>query len=207
MYPKSHHDSGYTLVEITIVVTIVVIISLLVLIGIGPMAQIFKGYDARRKADLASLKIAFEDYYNDHECYPPASILNNCGSAELQPYLNAIPCNPDGNKPYTLFLVPEGSACPQKYAIYAPLIAFFDKLADSIPGCPNTFAAYSSDLLNLELIQGCTGKKGCANKYGCNEMGSCVIVAVDSNSPCSPWSCDSDCGLDCKISRNFCAPL
>ena len=107
---------------------------------INPIAQIFKGYDTRRKADLAMLKTAFESYYADYDCYPPATILNNCGGADLQPYLSQIPCDPNDKTPYKIFTLPEGSACPQKYAIYAPILSFFDKLADSIPSCPQTFA-------------------------------------------------------------------
>lgn len=199
MSTRQKIHSGFTLVEISIAVTLVVILALAILTTINPIAQIFKGYDTRRKADLAMLKTAFESYYADYDCYPPATILNNCGGAELQPYLSQIPCDPNDKTPYKIFTLPEGSACPQKYAIYAPILSFFDKLADSIPSCPQTFAVYSSDILNVEIAEGCSSVRTCATLYGC-KSGFCTIVSQDSVSPsCHPTSCYADCGgRDCQ---------
>jgi len=198
MTTKKSIHSGFTLMEMSIVSTLVVILGLVVLVGINPLTQILKGYDTRRKADLAALKIAFEAYYADHDCYPPSSILNNCGSDDLAPYLNKIPCDPNDNSPYDLQTPPDNSStCPQQYAIYTPLISFFSRLAETIPTCPGTYAVYSSNMTNSDLADGCGGLI-CQRAYGCR-AGACVLMATDGKPSCSPYSCDSDCGGDCTI--------
>ena len=72
MYNKlemNRKHQGFTLVEIMIVVSLIVIIAIALLGGINPLQQFFRGYDTVRKSDLAKLKSAFENYYNDHDCY------------------------------------------------------------------------------------------------------------------------------------------
>lgn len=199
---RQNSFAGYTLIELLIVVSIVVILAVGVLTSLNPLAQIFKGYDTRRKNDLAQLKIAYENYYSDHDCYPPASVLTQCGKDVLKPYLNSIPCDPNSGKPYTVHLIPANSTCPQQYAIYAPLISFFDKLGNSIAKCPNTYAVYSSNMLNVDIADGCSGIQSCAVLYGCKQ-GFCSVVGQDISKPtCSPTYCDSDCsGVDCKATR------
>ena len=98
---------GLTLMEILIVVAIIALILVFLLINFK--TQIDKGYDAQRKNDLTGIRKAFEEYYNDHDCYPPADILNTCGGTQLQPYLTKIPCDPSSKQPY--LYVPEGNVC------------------------------------------------------------------------------------------------
>lgn len=95
--------SGFTLIELLIVIGILAF--LIVLAFFVFATQIAKGYDSRRKSDLAKIKLAFEDYYNDKGCYPPDSppgsnILVNCGSNQFAPYLKVILCDPKLNTPY-----------------------------------------------------------------------------------------------------------
>ena len=93
--------------EILIVIAIIALIIAFFLMNFK--TQIDKGRDAQRKSDLTAIRKAFEEYYNDHDCYPPADILNNCGGPELQPYLRAIPCDPSSHQPY--LYVPESNIC------------------------------------------------------------------------------------------------
>lgn len=190
---KLKNHRGFTLSEVMIVVSILVIISILLLIGLNPMAQFLKGFDTRRKDDLHKLKIAFEAYYADHECYPPKTVLDQCGSAVLKPYLNAIPCDPDDGLPYDLAIYPDNSVCPQQYAIYAPIMSFYDKDANNIPGCPKTIAVNSPDMENVDISAGCGVSRECYYLYGC-VRGACVQVAEGGTSVCSPTYCESDCG-------------
>lgn len=176
-----------------IVGTIIVILGLAVLIGLNPQAQFFKGFDTRRRSDLDKIKIAFETYYSDKGCYPPASVLTHCGGADLAPYLSSIPCDPNTNTPYKVSVQPPGSSCPQQYAIYASLYSFFSRLANPIAGCPQTYAVYSESMTNVDLVAGCSGVKTCVTKYGC-KSGACTVVAVDIPSPCAKYYCESDCG-------------
>jgi prepilin-type N-terminal cleavage/methylation domain-containing protein len=92
---------GFTLMELMIVIAIISFLMILALISVR--GQLSKSYDARRKSDLATIKRATEEYFNDHGCYPPAAALAVCGpgiGVGLQPYLKYIPCDPESKKPY-----------------------------------------------------------------------------------------------------------
>jgi prepilin-type N-terminal cleavage/methylation domain-containing protein len=94
---------GYTLIEVLIVVAILSVLVIATLMSIKNQRD--KAEDARAKADLARLKIAFEDYYNDHNCYPPSQWFDDtadCGANVLTPYLNSIPCDRNTGLPYVL---------------------------------------------------------------------------------------------------------
>lgn len=103
-------QTGFTLVELLLVITVIAILAVIVLMGINPKRQIDKSYDAVRKKDLNNLKIAFEDYNSDHSCYPPAEILDVCGGDRLQPYIEKIPCDPQTKEKY-LYVPEEGNVC------------------------------------------------------------------------------------------------
>ena len=109
---------GFTLIEILIVVAI---LSLLTLATIYSVTQnLAKSRDARRKADLARLKIAMEDYYGDKNAYPPdpdGSLLE-CDSESLRPYLSSVPCDPKTNLPYC-YVYDNDAPVGQTYKIFA----------------------------------------------------------------------------------------
>jgi prepilin-type N-terminal cleavage/methylation domain-containing protein len=189
--------NGFTLAEILITVTLLVIIGLAALIGINPLLQIFKGYDARRKADLYALKQAFESYYADKDCYPPIDILNNCGGNQLEPYLRSIPCDPQDNVPYVLNLIPSDSACAQQFAIYAKLLTPGDAMAN-LAECPQTMAVTSPGMSHVDIVNACSGKTPlCPVYYGCRNQ-ICQVIAYDIAPTCQFYSCNSDCNnWDC----------
>jgi prepilin-type N-terminal cleavage/methylation domain-containing protein len=196
---KINQQKGYTLAEILVVVAIIVVLGLALLVGINPMAQIFKAYDAHRKADLSKIKIALEAYYSDHDCYPVFPLKDSknrpsyvCDSNLLVPYLTSMPCDPNTRKPYTLYLTPTGSSCPQQFAVYAQIYAFFDKSANDISYCPNMIDVHSTDMKNLDLVFGCSSRQVCPTIYGC-KSGACVVVAEDDVPTCGPNFCDSAC--------------
>lgn len=84
--------------------------------------QIAKGRDAKRKDDLERIRVAFEDYFNDHGCYPDIEALSNCGGNNLAPYLEKIPCDPETGEPYIgiagKFTLAD---CNNWYKVYASL--------------------------------------------------------------------------------------
>jgi len=121
-------NNGVSLVEVLIVITI-----LLLLIGIyfSFRGQLEKGRDAKRKEDLERIRVAFEDYFNDNGCYPDVSILENCGSDALKPYLSEVPCDPVTEQPYKAVAGRfTESGCYQWYKVYA----FLENTSDAAIG-------------------------------------------------------------------------
>lgn len=201
MSPRKNRRTGFTLVEVLIVITIIVILGLAILLTLNPLTQIFKGYDTRRRSDLDLLETTFENYYADHGSYPSPTVLEQCDSPGLQPYLNSIPCDPTTKKPYKSYFVSgpsENQSLPQQYAIYASIEApGNDPAVNQIHNCPQTIAVHSPGMSNANLIKGCSGITICPNYYGC-QSGVCVLVSQDLPPSCQPNSCDADCGgVDC----------
>lgn len=97
------NKKGFTLIEILIVISIIVILAVLAMAMFT--SNLSKSRDSKRKADLHRLKIAFEDYYGDHNCYPPAEFFDDssdCNSPSLAPYLASMPCDKRTGMPYQL---------------------------------------------------------------------------------------------------------
>lgn len=91
--------AGFTLIELLIVIAILVIVSLIFLL-VNWKRSIYRASDARRKTDVTHIRRAFEEYYNDHSCYPALEVLDTCGGVGLAPYLGKIPCDPVTRLPY-----------------------------------------------------------------------------------------------------------
>ncbi len=124
------YSRGFTLTELLVVVSIIVLLLLFVLINLK--TQVLRARDARRKADLNRIQKSFEEYFNDKQCYPYAEVLNNCGSADLSPYIKKVPCDPVSVEPY--LYVPGSPSLCGGYRVCAKLE---DKSDPDIPriGC------------------------------------------------------------------------
>lgn len=92
-------EAGWTLMELLIVIAIIAILALVFLLT-NWKVNIFRAYDSRRKTDLANVRRSFEEYFNDHNCYPAINVLSTCGGTALAPYLAKIPCDPATQQPY-----------------------------------------------------------------------------------------------------------
>lgn len=201
--------------EIIITISIIAIVGAMLLWGLNPITQLLRGYDTIRRADLSKLKVAFESYYEDHGCYPPSSILANCGGANLQPYIDTIPCDPQTKTPYKLYELASEASCPQSFAIYTTLAAYFDPSATSIPQCKNQYYVISPGIKPADVAAGCGGRTVCKFWYGC-KSGACIKVAEDDVNPCGPAYCNNaPCvgnacchGIDCaSVSGRECIPI
>ena len=119
LVPNLHFSKGLTLIELLIVVAILIV---LILLGwFSWRNQINKARDAQRKEHLERLSVAFEEWYNDNECYPPSGIIDVCKGSELQPYLQSIPCDPIYDTPYCYVHDPDELDCGQSFKLLAPL--------------------------------------------------------------------------------------
>lgn len=101
--------SGFTLVELIVVITIVAILAI-TMIGVFNAPAIFnKARDASRKKDIGRIRVAFEEYFNDKGCYPSSTLvadLNNsvnCNKAIFSPWLSNWPCDPS-KQPYKIIV-------------------------------------------------------------------------------------------------------
>lgn len=100
---------GFTLMELLVVVAIIVVLLLFVLVNWK--TYIDRGHDAQRKSDLVKIRTAFEEYFNDNNCYPPLTTLDDCGGNALAPYLEKMLCDPVKQEPYTYVPADDGSVC------------------------------------------------------------------------------------------------
>lgn len=134
---------GFTLIELLIVVAILGILTFMVIFGLTN--NLGKSRDGKRKADLDRIKIAMEDYYGDKNEYPPQTILENCESKDMSPYLPSIPCDPKTKLPYC-YIYDADAPVGQSYKIFASLENTSDPVIQDL-GCDNSpnFCGYETE--------------------------------------------------------------
>jgi len=97
---------GFTLIEILVVATI---IGLLTAIGSSSYSQFTKqSRDAKRKADLESIRAALEMYRSNHSYYPSA--LSTLTSVSEQ-YMSSVPTDPLADRTYAYKYNPLPASC------------------------------------------------------------------------------------------------
>jgi len=131
---KVKQQKGLTLIEILIVVALL----MLVLVAIFKVfnVDINRAKDAQRKSDLRDIKLAFEDYYNDHGTYPPEEYLADCGGESLKPYLKVVPCDPVTGEPYLYMPSPGDGDNSGGYRVLSILDDLSDPIIQKL-GCQN----------------------------------------------------------------------
>lgn len=152
--------------ELITAVGLFAIFSLVVLVGINPLAQYKKAQDARRKNDLAQLSRGIELYYGDHGQYPQATnsfyIANDTTGQpipwgdEWQPYIDLLPEDPSGSKKYVYRV----SGDRQSYWLFASLDVKTDPARckqDTLNGCDEAPIVCSAD-----------GSSNDGNLYSCD---------------------------------------
>ena len=121
--------SGFTLLEILLVVGIISVLAGIVIVAINPGRQLATVRNTERRSDIKQINSAVLQYYIDHSYYPASTTLTttlteicdtgalsspsgvDCGSlldlSELVPtYITAIPTDPSGASS-TLSLIPK----------------------------------------------------------------------------------------------------
>ncbi len=129
---KVKQQKGLTLIEILIVVALLMLI-LLALFRVFNV-DINRTKDAQRKSDLRDIKLAFEDYYNDHQEYPEEAALADCSGNSLMPYLSKVPCDPVTGEPYLYIPFPGNGDNSQGYRVLSRLDDTSDPIVAQL-GC------------------------------------------------------------------------
>jgi prepilin-type N-terminal cleavage/methylation domain-containing protein len=202
---------GFTLIEVLVVIAILAILVIGTLFSLTQ--QRLKAEDAQVKSYLSRLKIAFEEYYNDKGCFPPTEWFDDqsdCGSSNLNPYLNYIQCDKKTGLPYAYET--DSTACHQWFKFYATFnLPHFDQQAISQRsplGSKKGNYGVSSTNVNLtvyyEAPQGTltpspTPLPPGHNYYYCSSIGNCTSN-FDLNQICAPiFIDDANCGGSLEI--------
>jgi general secretion pathway protein G len=174
--------SGFTLIELIIVVSIIAFLGVLV---VGYLrSQVYKGNDAKRKAEIKRIGIAVEEYEKDNNCYP--TTVTCAVSDSLQPYLNSIPCDPVLKTSY--YYEHDGTSCPKWYRLYADLDNERDE--DYLPniGPSSAYSYYQSSPNAPAMVIG-GGSGEVTGFVGC-KSGVCTNISID------PISGEPECAVN-----------
>lgn len=210
---------GWTLMELLIVVAILAIIAVIFLL-VNWRRSIYRAQDARRKTDVANIRRAFEEYYNDNGCYPSLSILSNCGGADLAPYVAKVPCDPTTKAPYKYQPDTETNLCLGN-RVCAKLQDWNDPDITSL-GCHPTEGCGWGAYWNYCLATGttvvapgfipgtsptptATPTPGFAGPYACRRGGVCNNVGDPQALGCPQSFAQSDCKNLCGDPWYWCA--
>jgi prepilin-type N-terminal cleavage/methylation domain-containing protein len=166
------NQKGFTLIELLIVVAI--LIALIIMGWFAWRTQLNKARDAQRKNHLERISVAFEDYYNDNECYPPSGIIYICNGPELEPYLYDIPCDPVYGTPYCYIPDPDNPDCGQTYKILAPLANSGDPIIQKL-------LCHGADSCGYDLV--CEADTGTDTDYNYGVGSSNVAILNPETSP------------------------
>jgi len=113
---------GFTLVELILSMAILAMMVVIAIGTINPLALMGRANDARRKKDIARIKVAFEEYINDTGCYPSQVVIDGlgCNSSGFSQWgINSWPCDPVARTAYKFFV--EQKNCPSWYKILTNL--------------------------------------------------------------------------------------
>ena len=109
-------SNGFTMTELLVAMGVIAILAGGLVSVINPRGQFNKANDGQRKADLAKIQAALEQWRFDNASYPSeAQYPTNCGSSVSLAlngvtYLTTIPCDPSG-VPYKYGLAATGNYC------------------------------------------------------------------------------------------------
>lgn len=203
---------GFTLLEVLIVITLIVLLALALLVFFNPKFQIEKSWDGKRKKELNTLQIVFEEYYNDNNCYPRPEevcyntpqqlssgnyVCNICGNepapsnfSNFESYLSRLPCDPQHPTKSYLYEV-DNPTCPSLYRVYTRLSNEKDEdiseVGCSIGCAPEGYSVSVGKSYNYGVTSPNTVLTPLVSaiiQYACRSSdGACIQCCTDVNNP------------------------
>jgi prepilin-type N-terminal cleavage/methylation domain-containing protein len=131
LYKYSSKNSGFTLIELIVVIGILTLILASLMTILNPVQQINKAKVAQKISDLEQMKTALDLYYDDNHCYP--NNIPNVGSPWQvggTVYMQKIPQSTDNSAPY---IYETDGICPQWYSIFARVDVNTSKISNRCP--------------------------------------------------------------------------
>ncbi len=118
---QNNSSSGFTLIELVIVMIILGIIAALITGNF--FTSLKKGRDAQRKAALSNVQRALELYYEDFKKYPASNSLSwgsplcHPNGCDVKVYMSTLPRDPVSSQIYRYCT--DNDLNPQKYQLFA----------------------------------------------------------------------------------------
>lgn len=115
------NKSGFTLVEVLIVISIIGLLASIILVGLGGFRS--KGRDTRRIADLSTIRLGLEAYYSKEGQYPSDGNWDNLEKQlrDAGVGINNIPNDPLSGRSEQEKYVYDVSSDRQSYVVRAQL--------------------------------------------------------------------------------------
>ncbi len=115
---KIFNSSGFTLVEILVVILILAVLFVIAIVAIDPIKQIGKVRDAQRQNDLKQISTALDAFYNDNTSYP----IDIGELDDASKYIQSIPIDPvNADTTNYLYVSDNSDSLPQWYVLFASL--------------------------------------------------------------------------------------
>ena len=132
--------SGFTLIELMVVITVIAVLSTIALFGIGKAQA--SARDVKRASTLNGIQTALERYYADNQQYPATGFQTMIGALITGGYLSVVPTDPSGNCT---------TVCAQSGGSWTP--------------CSTAYPSYVYDSSVTAYVKGTTA--GCTVSRGC----------------------------------------
>ncbi len=199
MKNNKYSKSGYTLIEILIVIAIIALLAVALLVSIRSQRQ--KAEDARTKSEINRLKTAMEDYYGDNNCYPPNAWFDDaadCGSNSMSPYLPSMICDNKTGTPYRYETDPTGC---KWYILYGSLQRTSDASYNQYFS-PSTelLGTYASGSANAPITENRVYDIVNHQYYWCSgnaSSGGCTSYNPNTHTCTPSFMDDVNCGSGC----------
>lgn len=113
--------SGFTLVELLIVITIIAVLAAVGLVSY--IAFLKNARDAKRQSDIKFIQSALEQYFADQKHYPPSVKPDESIAFGGRTYLTKVPSDPLGSPNYSYVGKPDGCTTCTNYCLFAKIEA------------------------------------------------------------------------------------